>query len=108
MFSSGNFDVWLKYTFLKWLIFGKLTKQETFDLSQYIFTTCFLSSKKKPQIHDERPTSQMLRSVLQEMENAWNEYSKLERDVDWLRSALQGQLNRIDLTQVCTSVMQLT
>uniref|UniRef100_A0A3B3DZ17 Pleckstrin homology domain containing, family A member 7b n=1 Tax=Oryzias melastigma TaxID=30732 RepID=A0A3B3DZ17_ORYME len=37
--------------------------------------------------------------VSTEMENAWNEYSKLERDVDWLRSALQGQLNRIDLTQ---------
>uniref|UniRef100_A0A8C7XBD9 Pleckstrin homology domain containing, family A member 7b n=1 Tax=Oryzias sinensis TaxID=183150 RepID=A0A8C7XBD9_9TELE len=37
--------------------------------------------------------------VSTEMENAWNEYSRLERDVDWLRSGLQGQLNRIDLTQ---------
>ncbi|XP_071762512.1 pleckstrin homology domain-containing family A member 7 [Centroberyx gerrardi] len=34
-----------------------------------------------------------------EMENAWNEYSRLERDVDWLKSALQGQMNRSDLTQ---------
>ncbi|XP_074472715.1 pleckstrin homology domain-containing family A member 7 isoform X13 [Sebastes fasciatus] len=37
--------------------------------------------------------------VSTEMENAWNEYSLLERDVDWLKSALQGQMNRIDLTQ---------
>ncbi|XP_037615604.1 pleckstrin homology domain-containing family A member 7 isoform X4 [Sebastes umbrosus] len=37
--------------------------------------------------------------VSTEMENAWNEYSRLERDVDWLKSALQGQMNRIDLTQ---------
>ena len=43
--------------------------------------------------------------VLQEMENAWNEYSRLERDVDWLKSALQGQMNRSDLTQVCGSVI---
>ncbi|XP_022623582.1 pleckstrin homology domain-containing family A member 7-like [Seriola dumerili] len=34
-----------------------------------------------------------------EMENAWNEYSQLERDVDWLKSALQGQMNRSDLSQ---------
>ncbi|XP_061598736.1 pleckstrin homology domain-containing family A member 7 isoform X3 [Cololabis saira] len=34
-----------------------------------------------------------------EMENAWNEYCQLERDVDWLKSALQGQMNRIDLSQ---------
>ncbi|KAM8876680.1 pleckstrin homology domain-containing family A member 7 isoform 3-T3 [Synchiropus picturatus] len=34
-----------------------------------------------------------------EMENAWNEYSRLESDVDWLKSALQGQMNRCDLTQ---------
>lgn len=37
----------------------------------------------------------------QEMENAWNEYSRLERDVDWLKSALQGQMSRGDLSQVC-------
>ncbi|XP_029000086.1 pleckstrin homology domain-containing family A member 7 isoform X5 [Betta splendens] len=37
--------------------------------------------------------------VSTEMENAWNEYSRLERDVDWLRSALQGQMSRSDLTQ---------
>lgn len=42
--------------------------------------------------------------VVQEMENAWNEYSRLERDVDWLKSALQGQMNRSDLSQVCGSV----
>lgn len=36
----------------------------------------------------------------QEMENAWNEYSRLESDVDWLRSALQAHMNRGDLTQV--------
>lgn len=36
----------------------------------------------------------------QEMENAWNEYSRLERDVDWLKSALQGQMSRGDLSQV--------
>uniref|UniRef100_A0A3Q2TPC8 Pleckstrin homology domain containing A7 n=1 Tax=Fundulus heteroclitus TaxID=8078 RepID=A0A3Q2TPC8_FUNHE len=34
-----------------------------------------------------------------EMENAWNEYNRLERDVDWLKSALQGQMNRSDLSQ---------
>lgn len=34
------------------------------------------------------------------MENAWNEYSRLEGDVDWLRSALQAHMNRVDLTQV--------
>uniref|UniRef100_A0A7N6FIK0 PH domain-containing protein n=1 Tax=Anabas testudineus TaxID=64144 RepID=A0A7N6FIK0_ANATE len=37
--------------------------------------------------------------VSTEMENAWNEYSRLERDVDWLKSALQGQMNRSDLSQ---------
>uniref|UniRef100_A0A665W6Y8 Pleckstrin homology domain containing, family A member 7b n=1 Tax=Echeneis naucrates TaxID=173247 RepID=A0A665W6Y8_ECHNA len=37
--------------------------------------------------------------VSTEMENAWNEYSQLERDVDWLKSALQGQMNRSDLSQ---------
>uniref|UniRef100_A0A673D097 Pleckstrin homology domain containing, family A member 7b n=1 Tax=Sphaeramia orbicularis TaxID=375764 RepID=A0A673D097_9TELE len=37
--------------------------------------------------------------VSTEMENAWNEYNRLERDVDWLKSALQGQMNRSDLTQ---------
>ncbi|XP_045888642.1 pleckstrin homology domain-containing family A member 7 isoform X5 [Micropterus dolomieu] len=37
--------------------------------------------------------------VSTEMENAWNEYSRLERDVDWLKSALQGQMNRTDLSQ---------
>ncbi|XP_029950285.1 pleckstrin homology domain-containing family A member 7 [Salarias fasciatus] len=37
--------------------------------------------------------------VSTEMENAWNEYSRLERDVDWLKSALQGQMNRGDLSQ---------
>lgn len=36
----------------------------------------------------------------QEMENAWNEYGRLEGDVDWLRSALQAHMNRGDLTQV--------
>lgn len=34
------------------------------------------------------------------MENAWNEYTRLEKDVDWLKSALQGQMNRHDLSQV--------
>ncbi|XP_028258310.1 pleckstrin homology domain-containing family A member 7 isoform X6 [Parambassis ranga] len=34
-----------------------------------------------------------------EMENAWNEYSQLEKDVDWLKSALQGQMTRSDLSQ---------
>lgn len=33
------------------------------------------------------------------METAWNEYSKLESDVDWLRSALQAQMDRTGLTQ---------
>ncbi|KAI4830925.1 hypothetical protein KUCAC02_002526, partial [Chaenocephalus aceratus] len=37
--------------------------------------------------------------VSTEMENAWNEYSRLERDVDWLQSALQGQMSRSDLFQ---------
>ncbi|XP_047436910.1 pleckstrin homology domain-containing family A member 7 isoform X21 [Mugil cephalus] len=37
--------------------------------------------------------------VSTEMENAWNEYSRLERDVDWLKAALQGQMGRSDLTQ---------
>ncbi|XP_037306113.2 pleckstrin homology domain-containing family A member 7 isoform X2 [Pungitius pungitius] len=37
--------------------------------------------------------------VSTEMENAWNEYSRLERDVDWLKSALQGQMNRSNLSQ---------
>ncbi|XP_074522927.1 pleckstrin homology domain-containing family A member 7 isoform X6 [Halichoeres trimaculatus] len=37
--------------------------------------------------------------VSTEMENAWNEYSRLERDVDWLKSALQGQMTRSDLSQ---------
>ncbi|XP_037835957.1 pleckstrin homology domain-containing family A member 7 isoform X5 [Kryptolebias marmoratus] len=37
--------------------------------------------------------------VSTEMENAWNEYKQLERDVDWLKSALQGQMNRSDLSQ---------
>uniref|UniRef100_A0A3B3VF69 Pleckstrin homology domain containing A7 n=1 Tax=Poecilia latipinna TaxID=48699 RepID=A0A3B3VF69_9TELE len=37
--------------------------------------------------------------VSTEMENAWNEYTRLEKDVDWLKSALQGQMNRHDLSQ---------
>lgn len=41
------------------------------------------------------------------MENAWNEYSQLERDVDWLKSALQGQMSRCDLSQVCGSVISI-
>lgn len=45
--------------------------------------------------------------VLQEMENAWNEYSRLERDVDWLKSALQGQMSRSDLTQVWGSLISV-
>lgn len=40
--------------------------------------------------------------VLQEMENTWNNYSRLERDVDWLKTALQGQMDRRDLSQVCS------
>lgn len=44
--------------------------------------------------------------VSQEMENAWNEYSRLERDVDWLKSALQGQMNRGDLSQVSVFELQ--
>ncbi|CAL9701624.1 unnamed protein product [Knipowitschia caucasica] len=34
-----------------------------------------------------------------EMVNAWTEYNQLERDVDWLKMALQGQMTRSDLTQ---------
>uniref|UniRef100_A0AAZ3R5A2 Pleckstrin homology domain containing, family A member 7b n=1 Tax=Oncorhynchus tshawytscha TaxID=74940 RepID=A0AAZ3R5A2_ONCTS len=37
--------------------------------------------------------------VFTEMENVWNEYSSLERDVDWLRTALEGQMNRSGLSQ---------
>ncbi|XP_034535962.1 pleckstrin homology domain-containing family A member 7 isoform X2 [Notolabrus celidotus] len=37
--------------------------------------------------------------VSTEMENAWSEYSRLERDVDWLKSALQGHMTRSDLSQ---------
>ncbi|XP_055755726.1 pleckstrin homology domain-containing family A member 7-like isoform X8 [Salvelinus fontinalis] len=37
--------------------------------------------------------------VSTEMENAWNEYSSLERDVGWLRTALEGQMNRSGLSQ---------
>ncbi|XP_034047147.1 pleckstrin homology domain-containing family A member 7 isoform X3 [Thalassophryne amazonica] len=37
--------------------------------------------------------------VSTEMENAWKEYSQLERDVDWLKTALQEQMNRSDLSQ---------
>uniref|UniRef100_A0AAZ3RSB9 Pleckstrin homology domain containing, family A member 7b n=1 Tax=Oncorhynchus tshawytscha TaxID=74940 RepID=A0AAZ3RSB9_ONCTS len=37
--------------------------------------------------------------VSTEMENAWNEYSSLERNVDWLRTALEGQMNRSSLSQ---------
>uniref|UniRef100_A0A8C5HXB2 Pleckstrin homology domain-containing family A member 7-like n=1 Tax=Gouania willdenowi TaxID=441366 RepID=A0A8C5HXB2_GOUWI len=37
--------------------------------------------------------------VATEMEIAWNEYGRLERDVDWLKSALEGQMNRNDLLQ---------
>ncbi|XP_059926558.1 pleckstrin homology domain-containing family A member 7 isoform X7 [Gadus macrocephalus] len=37
--------------------------------------------------------------VSTEMENAWGEYSRLEGDVDWLRSALQAQMNRNDISQ---------
>ncbi|KAM7424209.1 hypothetical protein PAMA_000514 [Pampus argenteus] len=37
--------------------------------------------------------------VSTEMENAWDEYNRLERDVDWLKSALQEQMNRSDLSQ---------
>lgn len=37
--------------------------------------------------------------VSTEMENAWAEYSHLESDVDWLRSALQAQMNRTDISQ---------
>lgn len=44
--------------------------------------------------------------VSQEMENAWNEYSRLERDVDWLKSALQGHMNRSDLSQVSAFELQ--
>lgn len=44
--------------------------------------------------------------VSQEMENAWNEYSRLERDVDWLKSALQAQMNRSDLSQVSVFELQ--
>lgn len=40
---------------------------------------------------------------MQEMENVWNEYSSLERDVDWLRTALEGQMNRSGLSQVRTA-----
>ncbi|XP_068178592.1 pleckstrin homology domain-containing family A member 7 isoform X2 [Antennarius striatus] len=37
--------------------------------------------------------------VSTEMENAWSDYVRLERDVDWLKSALQGQMTRGDLSQ---------
>uniref|UniRef100_A0A3P8XUU3 Pleckstrin homology domain containing, family A member 7b n=1 Tax=Esox lucius TaxID=8010 RepID=A0A3P8XUU3_ESOLU len=38
--------------------------------------------------------------VSTEMANAWNEYSRLERDVEWLRTALEGQMNRSGLSQL--------
>lgn len=41
------------------------------------------------------------------MENAWNEYSRLERDVDWLKSALQGHMSRSDLSQVSAPVISV-
>lgn len=34
------------------------------------------------------------------MENAWNEYLKLEKDVNQLKQALQEQMNRSFFTQV--------
>ncbi|XP_017556153.1 pleckstrin homology domain-containing family A member 7 isoform X5 [Pygocentrus nattereri] len=37
--------------------------------------------------------------VSTEMENAWSEYSRLEADVEWLRSALQEQMNRSSFSQ---------
>ncbi|XP_062832695.1 pleckstrin homology domain-containing family A member 7 isoform X7 [Anolis carolinensis] len=37
--------------------------------------------------------------VSTEMENAWNEYLKLEKDVDQLKRALQEQMNRLFLSQ---------
>ncbi|XP_019742460.1 pleckstrin homology domain-containing family A member 7 [Hippocampus comes] len=37
--------------------------------------------------------------VSTEMENAWKEYIRLEKDVDWLRAALQGHMTRTDLSQ---------
>ncbi|XP_056880474.1 pleckstrin homology domain-containing family A member 7 isoform X5 [Takifugu flavidus] len=37
--------------------------------------------------------------VSTEMENAWNEYSRLERDVEWLKVALEGRMSRSDLPQ---------
>lgn len=45
--------------------------------------------------------------VPQEMENAWNEYSRLERDVDWLKAALQAQMTRSDRSQVCAFAASL-
>lgn len=50
---------------------------------------------------DAKPTARRhVTFVPQEMENAWNEYSRLERDVDWLKAALQAQMTRSDLSQV--------
>ncbi|XP_061669748.1 pleckstrin homology domain-containing family A member 7 isoform X4 [Syngnathoides biaculeatus] len=37
--------------------------------------------------------------VSTEMENAWKDYIRLEKDVDWLKAALQGQMTRADLSQ---------
>ncbi|KAM9825129.1 pleckstrin homology domain-containing family A member 7 isoform 11-T11 [Syngnathus typhle] len=37
--------------------------------------------------------------VSTEMENAWKEYIRLEKDVDWLKAALQGHMTRTDLSQ---------
>ncbi|XP_077419482.1 pleckstrin homology domain-containing family A member 7 isoform X3 [Vanacampus margaritifer] len=37
--------------------------------------------------------------VSTEMENAWKEYIRLEKDVDWLKAALQGHMTRADLSQ---------
>ncbi|XP_077569555.1 pleckstrin homology domain-containing family A member 7 isoform X11 [Stigmatopora nigra] len=37
--------------------------------------------------------------VSTEMENAWKEYIRLEKDVDWLKAALHGHMTRTDLSQ---------
>uniref|UniRef100_A0A672MPG0 Pleckstrin homology domain-containing family A member 7 n=1 Tax=Sinocyclocheilus grahami TaxID=75366 RepID=A0A672MPG0_SINGR len=46
--------------------------------------------------------------VSTEMENAWAEYSQLERDVDRLRSALQDQMTHSALSQVRTRERNLS
>ncbi|XP_077443590.1 pleckstrin homology domain-containing family A member 7 isoform X4 [Stigmatopora argus] len=44
--------------------------------------------------------------VSTEMENAWKEYIRLEKDVDWLKAALHGHMTRTDLSQQEKALMR--